>query len=173
LDLFYFIQYSIRTRLIAMMVVFIITVSDSISKGEYEDLSGPRIEAILKEAFPAIKIQRTVVPDEKEALRKALSEGLGHDFIITTGGTGFSSRDITPEVSKAFCDRDVPGIAEILRQESYKETPHAMLSRGAAGIKEQTIIVNFPGSVKAAELCTRLLLPVMEHGKAMIRGKKH
>lgn len=95
------------------------------------------------------------------------------DFILTTGGTGISPRDITPEVTAALIERRLPGIAEALRAASLAETPSAMLSRGEAGLIDQTIIVNFPGSVRACRLCTTTLIPVMQHALAMREGKGH
>jgi len=155
------------------MKITVITVSDRASRGIYEDLSGPEIEKLLKQAVPEIMVKRIIVPDEKDSLIKALKENLDSNYIITTGGTGISSRDITPEVSRSFCDRDMPGIAEVLRMESYKETPNALLSRGYAGIKENTIIINFPGSVKAVRLCTSIVIPILEHGIKMLSGEGH
>jgi molybdenum cofactor synthesis domain-containing protein len=153
--------------------VTVITASDRASRGEYEDLSGAVIESILLEAYPECRINRVIVPDDTVAIRKALDENLGDDYILTTGGTGISPRDVTPDVSREFCDSELPGIAEILRFESYKETPQAMLSRGYAGLKNQTIVVNFPGSVKAVRLCTRVLIPIMDHSGKMFRGEGH
>ena len=107
-----------------------------------------------------------------------LSTFAGHlsaevDYIITTRGTGISPRDITPEVTTEYCDRELPGIAEILRAESYLETRNAMLSRGFAGLKGNTFIINFPGSLKAVRLCTRVLIPIMDHSLKMLRGGDH
>ena len=155
------------------MKVTVITISDRASKGIYEDLSGPAIEKIIKETIAAAEISRVIVPDEKDEILKALQEAASADFILTTGGTGLSRRDITPEVCREYCDSSMPGISEILRSESYKETPHAMLSRGYAGIKDKTVIVNFPGSVKAATLCTKILLPIMDHAVKMINNEGH
>ena len=95
------------------------------------------------------------------------------DFILTTGGTGISPRDVTPEVTMSFCDKALFGIAEALRAASLAETKSAMLSRAYAGVCEKTIIVNFPGSVRACTLCTQTLIPVMEHAVAMINGEGH
>jgi molybdopterin adenylyltransferase len=155
------------------MKVTVITISDRASKGIYEDLSGPAIEKIIQETITAAEISRVIVPDEKDEILKALREAASADFILTTGGTGLSQRDITPEVCREYCDSSMPGISEILRSESYKETPHAMLSRGYAGIKDKTVIVNFPGSVKAVTLCTKILLPIMGHAIKMINNEGH
>lgn len=155
------------------MKVTIITISDRASKGLYEDLSGPVIEKIIKENIADAEISRMIVPDEKAEILEALQKAAASDFILTTGGTGLSARDVTPEICEEYCDKSLPGIAEILRSESYKETSHAMLSRGYAGIKDKTIIVNFPGSVKAVMLCTKILLPAMGHAIKMINNEGH
>ncbi len=155
------------------MRVSVITISDRASRGEYEDLSGPEIESLILERFPEAEVRRDIVPDEPERITAAFDKWACSDYILTTGGTGISQRDRTPEVTEQYCERALPGIAEILRAESYAETPFAMLSRGFAGLKGSTIIVNFPGSQKAARLCTRVLLPVMQHGISMLRGESH
>jgi molybdopterin adenylyltransferase len=153
--------------------VSVITISDRAFKGKYQDLSGPEIESLILERFPDAEIKREVVPDEPEKIAAAFDKHLSADYIFTTGGTGISPRDCTPETTQSYCDRALPGIAEILRAESYAETPFAILSRGYAGLKANTIIVNFPGSLKAVRLCTRIMLPVMEHGIQMLRGEGH
>jgi molybdopterin adenylyltransferase len=155
------------------MRVLVLTISDRASKGLYEDLSGPAIERVLTERLGDVEIQRCIVPDERRAILQALNEAQSVDLVITTGGTGLSPRDITPEVTTEYCDRSVPGIAEILRAESYRQTPNAMLSRGVAGMRGNTLIVNLPGSVAAAEFCTNLLAPVLSHALRMARGEGH
>jgi molybdopterin adenylyltransferase len=155
------------------MKVTVITISDRASRGIYEDLSGPAIAKILQENIAHVDISRVIVPDEKDEILKALQEAALSDFILTTGGTGLSERDITPDVCAGYCDKSLPGIAEILRTESYKETPQAMLSRGYAGMKNKTVIVNFPGSVKAVTLCTKTLLPIMKHAIKMFNNEGH
>jgi molybdopterin adenylyltransferase len=151
----------------------VITISDRASRGEYEDLSGPAIETLLREAFPEADIVRDLVPDRADLIRAAFERLIGADYIFTTGGTGISPADLTPETSEAYCDKSVPGIAEMLRMQSYAQTPNALFSRGYAGIKGTTIIVNFPGSVKAASFCISLLIPVLKHGVRMLRGEDH
>jgi molybdopterin adenylyltransferase len=153
--------------------ILVLTISDRASRGVYADESGPAIERILRERFPDAGIARRIVADEISEIVETFKNSLHCDFILTTGGTGLSSRDVTPEATASFCDRLIPGIVEILRAESWKQTPQAMLSRGTAGQKGKTLLVNFPGSVKAAEFCTRLLLPVMEHAQRMISGNGH
>lgn len=131
------------------------------------------MEAEFRDLCPGIAIERAVVPDEREAIASALLEASSCDWIFTTGGTGPSPRDVTPEATRAFVDRELPGLAEYLRAESLKETAHAVFSRGAAGMRGATYVVNAPGSVKAARLCARLFAPLLEHGKAMARGEGH
>ena len=155
------------------MTVSVITISDRAFRGEYEDLSGPEIVSILRGSLGDVTIRTEIVPDEANALTAAFERSAGADFILTTGGTGISDRDITPETTRRYCDRALPGVSEALRAESYRETPAAVLSRGEAGMKGRTIIVNFPGSVRAARLCTRVLVPVMEHAVGMARGEGH
>jgi len=156
-----------------MLEIAVITVSDRAYKGEYNDLSGPQIKQMIEESGIEAEVSLSAVPDERKAIEKALMANLDKDYILTTGGTGISPRDITPDVTRDVCDKEVPGISEYLRQESLNETKYAVFSRGFSGIKDKTIVINFPGSVKAVTLCTRLLLPVLEHGKKMILGGKH
>ena len=156
-----------------MLEVTVITVSDRAYRGEYDDLSGPAIVKLIQESKVEANITVVIVPDEKPLLEKAIRENLGKDYIFTTGGTGISDRDITPEVTESICEKTLPGISEMLRIESYKETRNAVFSRGYSGLQGKTIIVNFPGSVKAVTLCTRCMLPVMTHGIKMLYGGKH
>lgn len=155
-----------------MLAIAVITVSDRAYKKEYEDLSGPVIRDILSAGLEA-EISMTVVPDEKIALQKAILDHADKDFILTTGGTGLSPRDITPEATREVCDREIPGISEWLRRESCRETSNAVFSRGYCGQRGTTIIVNLPGSAKAAAFCAGLLVPIMEHAKKMVHGGKH
>jgi molybdenum cofactor synthesis domain-containing protein len=156
-----------------VLKIAVITASDRAYRGEYPDLSGPKIKEIIDQSGVEAEVSLSVVPDEKGLLKKEMEWHLDKDYILTTGGTGISQRDITPEVTRSVCDMELPGIAEMLRAESYKETPFAVFSRGTAGILKKTIIINFPGSVKAVTLCTELILPVLEHGIQMLHGGKH
>ncbi len=155
------------------MKAAVITVSDRASRGEYQDLSGPEMESILKVLLPDLEVHRSVVPDEKEAILAALESHIDCHWIFTTGGTGPAPRDVTPEATLAFVDREMPGLAEYLRLESLKEPPHAVFSRGVAGMKGTSYVVNAPGSVKAARLCARIFAPLMEHGVKMAHGQGH
>ncbi|MEN8222508.1 MAG: MogA/MoaB family molybdenum cofactor biosynthesis protein [Acidobacteriota bacterium] len=156
-----------------MLKIAVITASDRAYNGEYPDRSGPKIKEIIEKSGLEAIINLTVVPDEKGILKKEIEWNLDKDYILTTGGTGISKRDITPEVTKSILDIELPGIAEMLRTESYKETKFSVFSRGMAGIRKKTIIINFPGSVKAVTLCTKLILPLLEHGISMMNGGKH
>jgi molybdopterin adenylyltransferase len=156
-----------------MLKVAVLTISDRAARGEYADLSGPRIREILLQRLPGADIVQAVVADEREAIRSELVKNLGADYILTTGGTGLSPRDITPEVCAEICDRDLPGISEWLRHESLRETPHAVFSRAYSGQKGKTIIVNFPGSLRGAELCATLMAGIMQHGHDMAHGCGH
>ncbi len=155
------------------MKVAVITISDRVSRGEAEDLSGPEMVKILKEALPDSEITTDIVPDEYPAIFDALIKAGGNDWIFTSGGTGPGPRDITPEASAAFVDRLLPGLAEYLRTESLKETPNAVFSRGIAGMRGKCFLVNAPGSRKGAALCARIFAPIMAHGHAMAFGQGH
>ena len=150
----------------------VITASDKGAKGEREDKSGDKAEAMLKEAGYT-KIHRALLPDEKEELAAKMREfaDMGIALILTTGGTGFSPRDVTPEATLAVCERLAPGIPEAMRALSLKITPRAMLSRAAAGIHKRSLIVNLPGSPKAVEECLGFILPSLAHGLEILRGE--
>jgi molybdenum cofactor biosynthesis protein B len=128
---------------------------------------------IFAKAWPDAQIVRDIVPDERDALLAAFRRAADADWIITTGGTGPAPRDVTPEATREWMDREMPGIAEMLRAASLEETPHAVFSRGTAGMRGLQYIVNVPGSVKAARLCATLLAPILEHGVKMARGEGH
>jgi molybdopterin adenylyltransferase len=155
------------------MRVAVITISDRASRGEYADLSGPEIEKAVFSLYAAAEVSRRVVPDEEREIRDALEAAAGADFILTAGGTGISPRDVTPEVTMKFCDKELPGIAEVLRAQSYLQTPAAVLSRGYAGLHGSSVVVNFPGSVDAVRLCMKVLGPIMEHAMRMRGGGGH
>ncbi|SFG29576.1 molybdopterin adenylyltransferase [Oribacterium sp. WCC10] len=150
----------------------IITLSDRASEGVYEDKSGPAIRERLEEKGYQI-IEQMVLPDGRPRLEMELmrlADQRQVNVIFTTGGTGFSVRDLTPEATKAVCDREVPGIGEALRNYSMEFTPHAMLSRQTAGIRKRTLIINLPGSPKACREDLEFLLGTIEHGIGILRG---
>lgn len=155
------------------MKVLVLTISDRASKGIYEDLSGPKIEILISEGINNSLVERKIVSDDSEEILRVFEDSLNNDVIITTGGTGIGPRDNTPEITEQFCDKLIPGIAEYLRQESLKETMHAVLSRGLAGIKNSTIIINIPGSVKGAVFCAKILVTIIPHALKMLAGKGH
>jgi len=156
-----------------MLEIAVITVSDRAFRGDYQDISGPTIVETITDSYVDANVTLTIVPDDKIQIRKAIQDNLEKDYVITNGGTGISPRDFTPEITKEICEIELPGISEMLRGESYKETPNAVFGRGFAGIRNDTIIINFPGSVKAATLCANLILPILEHGKKMLLGEGH
>jgi molybdopterin adenylyltransferase len=144
----------------------IVTVSDRSYQGTREDLSGPAlVEEIKSQGWAVIKT--LLIPDEVEEIEGALLElserPLNIDIILTTGGTGFSPRDVTPEATLAVVQRSAPGLSEAMRAASLKVTPHAMLSRAAAGIRNRTLVVNLPGSPKAALENFHIIQPVLQH----------
>jgi molybdopterin adenylyltransferase len=155
--------------------IAVITVSDRASRGEYEDLSGPEIERALSAAQPEAEISREIVGDEAAEILAALERAASAcaDWIVTSGGTGPSPRDLTPEATKSWIDRELPGIAEALRAASLRETPYAVFSRGIAGMRGSIFVVNLPGSPAAARLGASVLAPLLEHGVAMAWGAGH
>ena len=149
----------------------ILTSSDRSSRGERPDLSGPALQELVR-AQGWIVTLTSIVPDDLETLRETLctwADGGEVDIILTTGGTGFAPRDVTPEATAQVIDRLAPGLAEAMRQESLKVTPHAMLSRAAAGIRGRVLIINLPGSPGAAVENLQVVLPVLEHALELLR----
>ena len=154
------------------MNVAILTVSDRSATGDRDDVSGLLIKERIEAQGWQVKFY-SVIPDEGSEIEKHLiqwSDSGEVDLILTTGGTGFSPRDITPESTLSVIERDVPGIPEVLRQEGLKKTPHAMLSRAVAGIRGKTVIVNLPGNPKAVKESLPVLLPVLPHAIKLLTG---
>jgi molybdopterin adenylyltransferase len=149
----------------------ILTVSDRSARGERPDLSGPAlIDLVTAQGW---KVERVaILADDLAELRETLSvwaDGAQLDVILTTGGTGFSPRDVTPEATRLVIERDAPGLAEAMRSESLKATPHAMLSRALAGIRGKVLIINLPGSPKAAVENLKVILPVLVHAVELLQ----
>jgi len=150
----------------------VITVSDRGSQGIREDKSGPEIEKMLE----GIGIEiggRAMVPDEIDPIRASLidfTDCRQMDLVVTTGGTGVSTRDVTPDATMAVIDREVPGMAEAMRRESHRITPHALISRAVAGIRGRTLIVNLPGSPKSVRENLSVILPAIRHAIEKIKG---
>ena len=155
-----------------MYTAAVVTVSDRSFRGERPDGAGPRVEALLREAGYLVT-ETALVPDEREQIEETLRRLADRGdirLVVTAGGTGFSPRDVTPEATAAVCARMVPGIPEAMRAASLAVTPRAMLSRAAAGIRGGTLIVNLPGSPKAARENLEAVLPALEHGLKMLLG---
>ncbi len=150
-----------------MITVGVLTISDSGARGERADTSGEAICAMVAADLPdAVVSAGTIIPDECLLIAATLREWCDEkhlNLILTTGGTGLAPRDVTPEATRSVLDREAPGIAEAMRAESLRHTPFGMLSRGIAGIRGRTLIVNLPGSPKAVKECLRCILPVLPH----------
>ena len=155
-----------------MFTAAVVTVSDRSFRGERADTAGPLVASMLAEAGYQVE-ETVIVPDEQEKIQGSLihlSDEKDIALIVTTGGTGFSHRDITPEATLAVCPRHVPGIPEAMRQASLAVTPRAMLSRAETGIRGHSLIINLPGSPKAARENLEAVLPTLAHGLEMLRG---
>lgn len=158
-----------------MFKVGIITSSDKGYEGKREDKSGPLIKEIVEDYGYQV-LRQVIVPDEEDKIieeLKYMSDELKVDLILTTGGTGFSSRDVTPEATIKVCDRMANGIAEAIRGFSLKITPRAMLSRAVSGIRKNTLIINLPGSPKAVEESLDYILDSVNHGLEILTEKAH
>ncbi len=150
----------------------VVTVSDGVHAGEREDASGDVLETLLREdGFDA---ERRIVPDETGAIESVLRE-LSDDgvlLVLTTGGTGFAPRDVTPEATRAFIEREAPGLAEAIRTDAIARTPHALLSRGVAGLRGSTLVVNLPGSPGGCRDGFAVVRPALRHGLELAAGDK-
>jgi molybdopterin adenylyltransferase len=148
----------------ALGEALVITISDSAAAGRREDLSGPEARRILEETGFSVRTV-DILPDERQAiearLRRASEEG--YSLVVTSGGTGLSPRDTTPEATLAVIERNVPGIADLMRSESLKITPKAALSRAVSGVRGATLIINLPGSVKGVRECLAAVRPILGH----------
>jgi len=153
-----------------MITVAVLTLSDKGSKGEREDLSGPSIADLIKPIGADLKYYE-ILPDEKELIKERLIEYCGKvDLILTTGGTGLAPRDVTPDATSEVIDKEVSGIAEVMRAEGFKKTRRASLSRAIAGIKGSTLIINLPGSPKAVRENLETILDIIPHAIEKIKG---
>ena len=155
-----------------MFTVGILTVSDRGARGEYEDRSGPALRSLMDTVQNTKVEYMAIVPDERAIIRDTLIEWADTrqlDLVLTTGGTGFAPRDVTPEATGDVIERDAPGFAEAMRAASLQLTPHAMLSRARAGIRGRTLIINLPGSPKAAVENLKTVLPAIPHGVELLQ----
>jgi len=156
-----------------MITIGILTISDKGSQGKRKDTSGQTIRQVLSGIDSSV-VHYAIVPDEKSQISHKLTEWAdsdGIDLILTTGGTGLSPRDVTPEATLVVLDKLAPGFSEAMRAESLKKTPHAVLSRGISGIRKKTIIINLPGSAKAVKECLEVILPALPHAVETCRGE--
>ncbi len=155
-----------------MITIAIITISDRSSRGERSDLSGPEIRSWANAQGYQVLFE-TVVPDEIDKIKEKLIElsESNCDLILTTGGTGFAPRDVTPEATRAVIEREAPGFAEAMRMNSLTVTPHAMLSRAVSGIRKQSIIINLPGSPKAVRENLQFIEKSIPHAVKLLKGK--
>ena len=159
---------------ISLIKVGILTASDRCSHGERKDESGLLLKFLTEERLGAEVVAYRVVPDDKEAIRKVIvhmTDLFFCDLVLTTGGTGLSPRDVTPEATKELIEREIPGISEAIRRQSMKKTKFAMLSRAVAGIRGKTLIINLPGSPSAIEEAFEVLEYVLAHAVALIHGE--
>ena len=155
-----------------MYTAAVITISDKGYRGERVDTSGPNLVQILKDRDFDV-VYTAIIPDDREMIREELvkcADELGIALVLTTGGTGFSPRDITPEAAMDIIERPTPGIPEAMRAESMRITPKGCLSRSAAGIRKRTLIINLPGSKKASQENILAVIDAVEHGLEMLRG---
>jgi len=156
-----------------MIKVGILTISDKGSRGEREDLSGKVIEEVVKKINGEVKYYQ-IIPDEKDIIQEELIKAVDElrlDLILTSGGTGLGKRDVTPEATLAIIEKEVSGISEIIRSESFKKTNRAILSRGVAGIRKESLIINLPGSPKGVRESLEIVLEALPHGIEILKGQ--
>jgi len=156
-----------------MINVGILTISDKGSRGEREDLSGKKIEELVTKIDGYVKYYK-IIPDEKKIIKEELIKSVDEihlDLIFTTGGTGLSKRDVTPEATSEIIEKVVPGINEMIRAESFKKTKRAMLSRAISGIRGESLIINLPGSPKGVRESLEIILETLPHGVQILKGQ--
>jgi molybdopterin adenylyltransferase len=157
---------------VSLLRAAVLTVSDRASAGSVEDRSGPLLAELVAAAGFEI-VATAIVPDERDQIAGRLRSWADQSvaLVCTTGGTGMAPRDVTPEATRAVVEREAPGIAEAMRAASLLQTPLGMLSRSVAGVRNQTLIINFPGSPKAVRECFAVVAPVLRHAVGLIAGE--
>lgn len=153
------------------MKIGIITVSDRSFKKQREDLSGPLIKKMVSNLGEVVDYR--IVPDDRLIISRTIRELIDEikvDLVLTTGGTGLSSRDVTPEATEDVIEKTLPGFGEIIRVKGFEKTPHALLSRAIAGVRKKSLVINLPGSPKAVRESLELILPAIPHALEIIKG---
>ena len=170
--MFKYISIRKRAGFMNIIKIGIITISDRSSRGEREDLSGPEIKK-WSDKMKFIVSDEIIIPDELEIIKKTLIELSDKeiDLVVTTGGTGFAPRDVTPEATRDVIEREAPGFAEVMRMKSLQVTPHAMLSRAVSGIRKKTLIINLPGSPKGARENLEFIENAIPHALKLLRNE--
>jgi len=154
------------------MRAVVVTISDRCSEGLLEDTAGPAVVALLREEWSAAEIQTALLPDDEDAIAALLAQLSfgGANLVLTVGGTGLGPRDRTPEATRRVIDREAPGLAEAIRVRGAEHNPYAWLSRGVAGLKASTLIVNLPGSKRGAEESLTSIIALINHGLEIAAG---
>jgi molybdopterin adenylyltransferase len=157
------------------MVIAVITISDRCSQGLMTDTAGPAVVALLRCEWPQAEIQTALLGDDEDAIAAELEDlsRKGAALVLTVGGTGLSARDRTPEATRRVLEREAPGLAEAMRAKSAERNKYAWLSRGVAGLRASTIIMNLPGSERGAEESLESILPLLRHGLEVVAGNQH
>jgi molybdopterin adenylyltransferase len=166
-------EEEMRAAVLAAVRVAVLTASTRSSRGEREDLSGPAMCDLVRGAGGTVSVYE-LLPDDRDAIASALRricDGGEADIVFTLGGTGLAPSDVTPEATSAVIERTVPGISEVIRARSMEKTRTAMLSRGVAGVRNGTLIINMPGSVAAVRECFEIVRPVLDHAVELMRGR--
>jgi molybdenum cofactor synthesis domain-containing protein len=157
------------------MLLAVLTISDRCSEGLQNDTAGPAVVALLKREWPLAEIRTGLLRDDEDAIAAALEEFTlqGAALVLTVGGTGLGPRDRTPEAARRVIDREAPGLAEAMRAKGAERNPYAWLSRGVAGLRSNTLIVNLPGSMRGAEESLEAILPLLRHGIDVVAGAQN